>query len=111
MFGWATLGEIPILATIPSKFFMHFLEILESTRESCRNDLTSYFLYTSMYLRAPETEETLVIMANNSRVAPAYDVYFSRQMTVINKIVKLKLETSLNCAEFQILESLFQRRT
>ena len=27
MFGWATPGEIPILATIPSKFLMHFHEL------------------------------------------------------------------------------------
>ena len=67
MFGWATQGEIPILATIPSKFLMHFHEILESTQESCCNDLTSYFLYTSMSVRAPETEKALVIMANDSR--------------------------------------------
>ena len=40
-------------------------------------------------------------MANNSAVARTYDVYFSRQMTVINKIVKLKLEPSLNCVHFK----------
>jgi hypothetical protein len=27
MFGWATPGEIPILATIQSKFLMHFHEL------------------------------------------------------------------------------------
>ena len=29
------------------------------------------------------------------------DVYFYHQMTVINKIVKLKLEPSLNCVHFK----------